>query len=60
MVITDPPFGDNLFYSDLANYFYAWLRLPLVNQFPDLFGATRTPSAQEALAPRLLPEDELV
>jgi adenine-specific DNA methylase len=58
LVVTDPPFGDNLFYSDLANYFYAWIRLPLVNEFPDLFGATKTPSAQEALAPRLLPEDQ--
>ena len=58
LVVTDPPFGDNLFYSDLANYFYAWLRLPLVNQFPDLFGAAKTPNAQEALAPRLLPEEE--
>ena len=58
LVITDPPFGDNIFYSDLANFFYAWLRLPLRKQHPDLFGPTKTPSAQEALAPRLLPEDE--
>ncbi len=29
LVITDPPFGDNIYYSDLANFFYAWLRLPL-------------------------------
>lgn len=58
MVITDPPFGDNIFYSDLANFFYAWLRLPLRQHYPDLFGPTKTPSAQEALAPRLLPEEE--
>ena len=25
LVITDPPFGDNIFYSDLSNFFYAWL-----------------------------------
>ncbi len=29
LVITDPPFGDNIFYSDLSNFFHAWLRLPL-------------------------------
>ena len=58
LVITDPPFGDNIFYSDLANFFHAWLRLPLRHEYPDLFEPTKTPSAQEALAPRLLSEDE--
>ena len=29
LVITDPPFGNNLFYSDLADFFYVWLRIPL-------------------------------
>ena len=58
LVITDPPFGDNIFYSDLANFFYAWLRLPLRKEYPELFDAVKTPNAQEALAPRLLPEEE--
>ena len=58
LVITDPPFGDNIFYSDLSNFFYAWLRLPLRHQYPELFSPTRTPYAQEALAPRQLSEDE--
>jgi len=58
LVITDPPFGDNIFYSDLANFSYAWLRLPLRHYYPELFCATRTPNAQEALAPRLLGEEE--
>ena len=58
LVITDPPFGDNIFYSDLSNFFHAWLRLPLRREYPDLFGPTKTPNAQEALAPRLLSEDE--
>ena len=56
MVITDPPFGDNIFYSDLSNYFYAWLRLALRDKFPEFFEAQKTPNAQEALAPRLLSE----
>jgi hypothetical protein len=54
LVITDPPFGDNLYYSDLANFFHAWLRLPLKDVYPDLFGPTKTPNAQEALKPRWL------
>ncbi len=58
LAITDPPFGDNIFYSDLANFFHAWLRLALRGDYPDLFGPTSTPNAQEALAPRLLPEEE--
>jgi adenine-specific DNA methylase len=56
LVVTDPPFGDNLYYSDLSDFFYAWLRLPLKEWYPDLFGPVRTPSAQEALKPRSLPE----
>ena len=58
LVITDPPFGDNLYYSDLSNFFFAWLRLPLKNEYPDIFGPTKTPSAQEALKPRALPDAE--
>lgn len=58
LVITDPPFGDNIFYSDLSNFFHAWLRLPLRHEYPELFQPTKTPNAQEALAPRLLSEDE--
>jgi hypothetical protein len=58
LVITDPPFGDNIFYSDLANFFHVWLRLPLKKEFPELFDPVKTPSVQEALAPRLLPEEE--
>lgn len=54
--ITDPPFGDNLYYSDLANFFHAWLRLPLQRAYPELFAPTKTPSAQEALKPRWLNE----
>ena len=27
LVITDPPFSDNLFYADLADFFYVWMRI---------------------------------
>jgi len=58
LVITDPPFGDNIYYSDLSNFFYAWLRVTLKDIYPEYFGPTRTPSAQEALKPRALSDSE--
>lgn len=32
LVITDPPYFDNVMYSELADYFYVWLRLMLADQ----------------------------
>ncbi len=29
LVVTDPPFFDNVHYSELADFFYAWQQLPL-------------------------------
>lgn len=33
-VITDPPYFDNLQYSELADFFYVWLRLGLKDTYP--------------------------
>ncbi len=54
MVITDPPFGDNLFYADLADFFYVWLRIPLRKWYADLreeayFESELTPHSMEAV-----------
>ena len=49
LAITDPPFGDNFIYSELANFFYAWLRLPLSNWYPAIFKSSNSPYAQEAV-----------
>ena len=38
LVITDPPFGGLLHYSELSDFFYVWLRLPLKDKYPDVFG----------------------
>lgn len=51
-VITDPPFGDNLFYGDLSNFFYVWLRLVLKDRYPTEFGPEYVPRSQEAVADR--------
>ncbi|MCW5257558.1 DUF1156 domain-containing protein [Verminephrobacter aporrectodeae subsp. tuberculatae] len=52
LVITDPPFGGLLHYSELSDFFYVWLRLVLKEKYPDCFSAEYTPKALEAVANR--------
>ena len=33
-VVTDPPYFDNVMYSELADFFYVWLRLALKGRYP--------------------------
>ena len=49
-VITDPPFGGLLHYSELADFFHVWLRLLLKDKYPEYFSAEYTPKALEAVA----------
>lgn len=54
LVITDPPFGNNLYYADLADFFYVWLRIPLQQWYEGLpeaahFKPERTPHSMEAV-----------
>lgn len=49
LVVTDPPFGNLLYYADLADYFYVWLRIPLTKWYAKYFAPTRTPHAMEAI-----------
>ena len=51
-VITDPPFGGLLHYSELSDFFYVWLRLALRKNYPELFEAEYVPKALEAVANR--------
>ena len=58
LVITDPPFGGLLHYSELSDFFYVWLRLALKNKYPAIFGSEYTPKSLEAVANRARePED---
>ncbi|SCX20064.1 hypothetical protein SAMN05216379_11419 [Nitrosomonas eutropha] len=58
LVITDPPFGDLLQYSELADFFYVWLRLVLKNKYPEIFSGEYTPKSLEAVANKFRePED---
>lgn len=50
LVITDPPFGGLLHYSELSDFFYVWLRLVLKDTYPTIFSSENTPKALEAVA----------
>lgn len=52
LVITDPPFGGLLHYSELADFFHVWLRLALKGKYPDIFEPEYTPKVLEAVANR--------
>lgn len=47
---TDPPYYDNIGYSDLSDFFYVWQRRSLHSIFPSLFGTVLVPKAEELVA----------
>jgi putative DNA methylase len=49
-VFTDPPYYDNVPYSDLSDFFYVWLKRTVGHLYPDLFSTPLTPKAEEAIA----------
>jgi putative DNA methylase len=49
LVVTDPPFGDIVQYAELAEFFYSWLRLPLLSKYPNLFSPEHIPVMLEAV-----------
>jgi adenine-specific DNA methylase len=57
LVITDPPFGDNVQYAELGEFFYVWLRLALKDRYPKQFGAEYTPKMLEAVANKARHDD---
>ncbi|TVR81374.1 MAG: DUF1156 domain-containing protein [Rhodospirillales bacterium] len=50
VISTDPPYYDNVAYSDLSDYFYVWLRRSLRNVWSDLFRRVLTPKDEELVA----------
>ncbi len=48
LIITDPPYADNVNYSELSDFFYAWLRLILKDRYP-FFSSKETPKESEAI-----------
>jgi adenine-specific DNA methylase len=48
-VIIDPPYGDNIVYSEIADPFYVWLREYLDGVFPAQFSTRETNRQDEAV-----------
>ncbi len=47
---TDPPYYDNIGYSDLSDFFYVWLRRSLRSVYPGLLATVLVPKAEELVA----------
>ena len=50
IVSTDPPYYDNITYSDLSDYFYIWLRYCMRDIYPELFSTILVPKEDELIA----------
>jgi len=50
LVTTDPPYYDNIGYSDLSDFFYVWIRRALGSVYPSLLGTILVPKASELVA----------
>ena len=50
VVSTDPPYYDNIPYSNLSDYFYIWLRRSLGSVMPELFRTLAVPKSEELVA----------
>jgi adenine-specific DNA methylase len=49
VVLTDPPYYNNLIYSETSNYFYVWLRQLLADDY-SIFEPEQTPRAESIVA----------
>lgn len=50
LLSTDPPYYDNIGYSDLSDFFYVWLRRSLADVYPGLLSTLLVPKAEELVA----------
>ena len=50
VIVTDPPYYDNIGYADLSDFFYTWLRPLLRDIYPELFASMMTPRTEEITA----------
>ena len=51
LIITDPPYVDNINYSELSDFFYVWIKLVLEDRY-QWFKFRATPKEEEAIASR--------
>ena len=58
VVVTDPPYYDNISYAELSDFFYVWLRPLFWNIYPDMFAGILVPKQEEMIAaPRFKGDD---
>ena len=50
LVVNDPPYYNNVMYSELADYFYVWQKRSLRDLYPGLFDSYLTDKQSEAVA----------
>ncbi|GAA1939009.1 DUF1156 domain-containing protein [Agromyces allii] len=50
VISTDPPYYDNIGYSDLSDFFYVWQRRALRSVFPSLLATMLVPKTEELVA----------
>ena len=48
-ICVDPPYYDNVMYSECSNFFYIWMKRTLGDQFPQLFASELTNDEDEAV-----------
>lgn len=56
-VITDPPYYDNVMYSELSDYFYVWLEGLLSDEYEE-FKSELAPKSREIIASQVANKDE--
>lgn len=50
IIQSDPPYYDNVPYSNISDYFYVWMRRSLKSVYPDLFATIAVPKMEELVA----------
>jgi putative DNA methylase len=50
VISTDPPYYDNINYSELSDYFFCWLKPILKPIFPNIFSTMSAPKEEELVA----------
>ena len=50
IMVSDPPYYDNIGYADLSDFFYVWMRQSLKDTYPKLFRTMLVPKAEELVA----------
>ena len=49
-VIVDPPYGNNVMYAELSDFFYVWLKRSVGDLYPDWFDSELVDKDAEAVA----------